>query len=81
MVCTVAARYMVVKSLSCQSDIISNITSQHIQELLGVYFKITCGIEWLARVKVHNFCDGRVEKFIPHYHQLSSLDKPHDAKL
>ena len=36
--------------------------------------------KWLARKRIHYYCEGRIEKFVLRDHRLSSLGKPRDAK-
>ena len=71
--------YMVVKRRHCYEKVASSceIASQHFQGLQEAYFKIKS--QWWVRKRIHYLCEGRIQKFVPQDHRLSSLSMPRDA--
>ena len=54
------------------------IASRCILDLLA-YFKIDIIKTVVSKKRIHNLCEGRIEKSVPWDHRLSSLGKPRDA--
>ena len=57
-----------VTSLLCKMTSSCEIVSQRIQGLLGAYFEIKK--QWRARKRIHDSCEGKIEKSIPLDHHF-----------
>ena len=55
---------------------------EYIQELQETFFKYKNAVFNVEqdRKRIYYLCEDRIEKSVPHDHQLSSLCKPCDAK-
>ena len=58
------------------------VVSEYIQELQETFFKYKNAVFNVEqdRKRIYNLFEDRIEKSVPHDHQLSSLGKPCDAK-